>query len=207
MMRPMAGDAGKGPAIEVPDSVRGLIFDCDGTLVDSMELHMEAWEQVLLRAGASFDLAFFLSKKGMKESEILDQYNEQFHAALDGPRIVAEKHAYFLGRVHTVKPLDAVVDVARRYSGRLPMAVASGSVRQIVTEELRVIGIGDLFATILTADDHLQQKPAPDMFVEAARRMKVPAHACQVFEDGDLGLLAARKAGMAAVDVRPLTGQ
>ncbi|HUI63330.1 MAG TPA: HAD family phosphatase [Bacteroidota bacterium] len=192
-----------GNSIEVPRFIRGLIFDCDGTLADSMPLHMEAWQEALRIHGAKYDYEFFYSKKGMKETEIVELYNKQFHAALSPQEVVSDKHNYFLRHIQLVKPLDAVVDVARRHSGIFPMAVVSGSVREIVTGELGVMGILDLFKAVLTGDDPFKQKPAPDMFLEAARRLGVSPEQCQVFEDADLGLLAARNAGMVATDVRP----
>lgn len=189
--------------IEVPGFINGLIFDCDGTLADSMPLHMEAWQEALRLHGGKYDYEFFSSKKGMKETEIVALYNEQFHSALSITDVVAEKHRYFLRHIHKVKPLKSVVSIVRRHSGVMPMAVVSGSVREIVTGELRVLGIENLFKVILTGDDPFKQKPAPDMFTEAARILGVPPSQCQVFEDADLGLLAAVNAGMVATDVRP----
>jgi len=168
-----------------------------------MPLHMEAWQAALRMHGARYDYEFFYSKKGMKETEIVELYNKQFHAALNPQEVVSDKHDYFLLHIQQVKPLEAVVDVARRHRGTHPMAVVSGSVREIVTGELGVMGILDLFKAILTGDDPFKQKPAPDMFLEAARRLGLPPSQCQVFEDADLGLLAARSAGMVATDVRP----
>jgi len=188
--------------IEVPDHVKGLIFDCDGTLVDSMPLHMEAWGDALQRFGALFDYDFFFSKKGMKEEEIVALYNTRYHAHLDPKEIVEAKHVYFWRHIHGVKPIEEVVDVALRYKALLPMAIVSGGTRKSIREELHVIGIQDLFQTILTGDDPFKQKPAPDMFLEAARRIAVPPVQCLVFEDGDLGLEGARNAGMNVFDVR-----
>jgi beta-phosphoglucomutase-like phosphatase (HAD superfamily) len=188
--------------LEVPSHIRGLIFDCDGTLVDSMPLHMKAWEHAILKAGAVWDYDFFFSKKGMEEKEIVDLYNREFSMALDRIATVHAKHAFFREHPSEFKPIMSVVDVAWRYKDKIPMAVASGSTRQNVHLELETIGIKHLFDAILTADDNIKPKPAPDIFLEAARRIGVSPHLCQVFEDGELGLGAARRAGMLATDVR-----
>ena len=82
------------------------------------------------------------------------------------------------------------------------MAVASGGTRENVMLTLRSIGLESCFAAVLTSDDDVAPKPDPEIFIEAARRMKVAPGACQVFEDGDAGLEAARKAGMFMTDVR-----
>ena len=193
--------------ILVPGYVRGLIFDCDGTLVDSMPLHMKAWEHVIVRYGAPYHRDFVDSQKGMKETAIVTLYNQRFGTSLDEYSVVAEKQRYLSARIHEVKPFEPIVSVVRRSRRLLPMAVASGSARDIVIGELEAIGLADVFAIVLTADDPLPPKPAPDLFLEAARRMQIPPAQCQVFEDGDAGLEAARRAGMLATDVRPFTGQ
>ena len=187
---------------DVPIFIQGLIFDCDGTLVDSMPLHMRAWEHAMTKAAAVWDYDFFYSKKGMEEMEIVDLYNQQFGAALDSIATVRMKHEYFHAHASEFKPIQSVVDIVWRYKDRLPMAVASGSTRENVHLELDAIGIKHLFRAILTADDGIKPKPSPDIFLEAAYRLNVDPRLCQVFEDGDLGLEAARKVGMLATDVR-----
>jgi beta-phosphoglucomutase-like phosphatase (HAD superfamily) len=193
--------------IDVPNSIRGLIFDCDGTLVDSMPLHMDAWEHAFRLFGAPYDANFIYSKKGMKETEIIALYNKRFGSDMDSRSVVAEKHRHFSTHIQDVRPFAPVVAVARRFHGKLPMAVVSGGVRDIVEGELLASGLADLFDIVLTADDPLPPKPAPDLFLEAARRMRIQPSGCQVFEDGEAGLEAARRAGMLATDVRPFTGQ
>lgn len=193
-------------SLHVPDTIRGLIFDCDGTLVDSMPLHMQAWEHAIRSFGARYDGGVIHGMKGMKEIEIVAVYNQHVGTMLDAHAVVAEKHRYFGARIREVRPFEPVVEVARRYHGVLPLAVVSGSVRDIVAGELAATGLAGLFDVVLTADDPLPPKPAPDLFLEAARRMRVPACDCQVFEDGDAGLEAARRAGMLPTDVRPFTG-
>jgi HAD superfamily hydrolase (TIGR01509 family) len=188
--------------IPVPENIKGLIFDCDGTLVDSMPLHMRAWEYALSRTGSVWDYEFFFSKKGMEEKEIIDLYNRQFGASLDKAATLGLKHEFFRAHPEEFKAIRPVVDVAVRHKDALPMAVASGSTRENVILELKTVGIIHLFDVILTASDAITPKPSPDIFLEAARRIGVPAHLCQVFEDGDPGLEAARKAGMLATDVR-----
>jgi HAD superfamily hydrolase (TIGR01509 family) len=188
--------------IEVPEYVRGLIFDCDGTLVDSMPLHMKAWEHAITSRGEAWDYPFFFSKKGTPEERIVVLYNEHFKMNLDPKDTVKTKHEFFRSHISEFKPIPHVIAVVKKYRGKLPMAVASGGVRDIVNLELDALGIKDLFETILTADDKIRPKPAPDIFLEAARRIGIEPAYCQAFEDGDLGLEAARTAGMLATDIR-----
>jgi HAD superfamily hydrolase (TIGR01509 family) len=188
--------------IEVPDFIEGLIFDCDGTLVDSMPFHMKAWEHVIISNGGTWDFDFFNSKKGMPEEAIVGLYNAQFSTRLDPVETVKEKHQFFRAHALEFKPIPYVLDVVHRYHGTLPMAVVSGGVREIVCLELEALHIEDRFLAILTADDDIKPKPAPDIFLEAAKRIGIAPEHCQAFEDGDLGLVAARLAGMLATDVR-----
>jgi len=188
--------------IPVPDDIKGLIFDCDGTLVDSMPLHMKAWEEAVHLFGANFDPEFFFSKKGMRSKNIVAQFSLQSGKPLNGADVVRLKDNFFLQHIADVMPLPIVVDVVRRYHKILPMAVASGGGREIVERELQVTGIVNFFDVILTADDPFKPKPFPDLFLEAARKIGVQPSLCQVFEDGDLGLQAAENAGMLATDIR-----
>jgi beta-phosphoglucomutase-like phosphatase (HAD superfamily) len=189
--------------IEVPNHIRGLIFDCDGTLVDSMPLHMKAWKHAITEAGLPWDYEFFFSKKGMEGRDILEEYGVHIAAALDADEICGVKQEYFLRHFTEIRPLEPVVSIALRYKGILPMAVASGGKLSNVQMELDSAKIGNIFTALVTADDDVAPKPSPDIFLEAARRLNVPPYLCQVFEDGDLGLEAAGKAGMLVTDVRP----
>ncbi|MEW6507127.1 MAG: HAD family phosphatase [Bacteroidota bacterium] len=188
--------------IEVPEFIRGLIFDCDGTLVDSMPLHIKAWEFAVTDAGLTWDFEFFDSKKGMPSNEILELYSKKFGVLINIEKVLQTKYDYFYKHRTEFKPIQHVVDIVLEYKDKLPMAVASGGSRKTVNVQLDDLGIRSLFKTIITADDNLKSKPAPDMFLEAARRMNVEPQFCQVFEDGELGLEAASKAGMLATDIR-----
>ena len=188
--------------IDINDDVQALIFDCDGTLVDSMPLHMKSWEKAFKFFNVRFDYDYLFSLKGMKELEIIKSYNKKFGTNLNPEETVNKKHNIYFKNINSVKPIEPIVKIATEYFGKFPLAVVSGSVRDIVRKELEVIGIFHLFNTILTANDPFKPKPAPDIFYEAAKRLNVSPENCLVFEDGDPGLEAAVKAGMKMIDVR-----
>lgn len=188
--------------IEVPQYIKGLIFDCDGTLVDSMPLHMRAWEHVIRSKGGPWDYDFFFSKKGMPEEAIVNLYNTHFALRLDPAGTVNLKHEFFRAGASGLKPIAHVVEIVRRYASILPMAIASGGTGENVLLALSALGIESFFQAIVSADDDIRPKPAPDIFLEAASRIGVAPELCQVFEDGDLGLEAARLAGMLPTDIR-----
>ncbi len=190
-------------SIEVPSYIKGLIFDCDGTLVDSMPLHMKAWEHALTQAGAVWDYDFIFSKKGMPGEDIIELYNQHFDIKLHPLNTTHAKQEFFRNYRKDFLPIQPVMDIVLRYKEKLPMAVASGSSRENVDIQLEALGIRSLFKAIVTADDDVKPKPAPDIFLEAAKQIGIPPSYCQVFEDGDLGLEAAKIAGMVATDVRP----
>jgi len=175
-------------SIVVPEHIKALIFDCDGTLVDSMPLHMEAWEQAMTAQGEEWDYEFFFSRKGRPEQDIVIEYNRRRGRSLDPVRTVEMKHEYLHSRLERAEAIPEVVEVVRRYQGVLPMAVASGSTRKTVMLTLRALGLDECFDAIVTADDGVEPKPSPDIFLEAAKRLRVAPKHCQVFEDGDLGL-------------------
>jgi len=187
--------------IPVYPEAKALIFDCDGTLVDSMPLHMKSWEYAMKKFNLPFDYEFFFSKKGMKETDIIEILKSKYNN-LKPEEIVFAKHEYFMNNIHEIKPIKEVVDVVENYKNVFPMAVVSGGVRKIVHEELRIIGIEKYFKAILTADDSIKPKPAPDLFLHASKLLNVMPEECQVFEDGELGIEAALKANMMVIDVR-----
>jgi beta-phosphoglucomutase family hydrolase len=184
--------------------VRGLIFDCDGTLADTMPLHWRAWEIVLRRYPFHFSQERFYSLGGVPSRDILKMLSQEQGIPIDHIAVALEKEAAYQPLIRQVEPVNAVVGIAREHHGKLPMAVATGGLRRTIEQVLVHLGIQQLFDTIVTNEDVTRQKPAPDIFLEAARRLGVPSESCRAYEDTDLGLQAIRAAGMQAVDVRQL---
>jgi HAD superfamily hydrolase (TIGR01509 family) len=193
----------EAPIWEPPPGTAGLIFDCDGTLADTMPAHYRAWTAMLARYGIPFPEDRFYAMGGMPTARIIRVLAAEAGIAVaDVDGMVREKETAFLANLHAIRPLEAVVAVAAAYRARLPMAVASGGYRETITRTLDRLGIRGWFDVLVTAEDTPRHKPEPDVFLEAARRLGVPAAGCVVFEDTDIGLEAARRAGMASVDVR-----
>jgi beta-phosphoglucomutase family hydrolase len=184
--------------------IKGLIFDCDGTLADTMPLHWRAWQTVAARYKLHFPEDRFYSLGGVPSRDILKMLAEEQGVTLDHIRAAHEKEAAYLPMMSQVEPIHAVVDIARNHFGKIPMAVASGGTRQIIEQVLEHLRIRQLFQAVVTSECVANQKPAPDIFIEAARRIGVPPESCRAYEDTELGLKAIRAAGMEAVDVRQL---
>lgn len=185
-------------------TIRGIVFDCDGTLADTMPLHWRAWQSVTSKHGILFPEDRFYALGGVPSRDILKMLGEEQGLNLDHIALSHEKESHYLPLIQQVEPVNAVVAVAREHYGKVPMAVASGGTNVIINQVLRHLGIRDLFQAVVTSEDVTRQKPAPDIFLEAARRIGVPPQFCRAYEDTDLGLQAIRAAGMEAVDVRTL---
>jgi beta-phosphoglucomutase-like phosphatase (HAD superfamily) len=185
-------------------SIQGLIFDCDGTLADTMPLHWRAWEAILSRHPLRLSRDRFYNLGGVPSRDILKMLGQEQGIPIDHIAVSREKEAEYLPLIAQVEPVNAVVGIARAHHLILPMAIASGGLRHTIEKVLDHLQIRHLFNAIVTSEDVHHQKPAPDIFLEAARRLGVPPHLCRAYEDTDLGLQAIRAAGMEAVDVRLL---
>jgi beta-phosphoglucomutase-like phosphatase (HAD superfamily) len=187
-----------------PQQPRGIIFDCDGTLADTMPLHWRTWQLIAARHRLSLSKERFYSLGGVPAREILKLLSAEQGVALDPLAVAQEKEAEYLALIAHVEPINLVVGVARENYGKIPLAVASGGNQDVIEQVLNHLRIRHLFQAIVTSEDVARQKPAPDIFLEAARRIGVPPQCCRAYEDTDLGMQAIRAAGMEAVDVREL---
>jgi beta-phosphoglucomutase family hydrolase len=186
-----------------PPGTAALLFDCDGTLADTMPIHYRAWTAVLEQFGIPFPEERFYQLGGMPTGRIIRLLAEEHGVTVANvDRTSVEKEERFLSFLAEVEAIDSVVRVAAAHRGKLPMAVASGGYRDVVSQTLQAIGVSDWFEVLVCAEDVTRHKPDPDVFLEAARRLAVEPGRCVVFEDTDIGLEAARRAGMAGVDVR-----
>ena len=190
------------PDAKIPEVIKGLIFDLDGTLLDTMTVHYQAWLMALTDTNIVFPESRFYALAGTPTLKIASTLCAE-HGRSDAAALAHAKEQNFLTRLPETKPVLPVVALARRELVHRKLAVASGGTRAVVTQELALIGMEDFFPVVVCADDVRHGKPAPDTFLEAARRMGVAPQHCAVYEDAELGFQAAKAAGMYAVDVRP----
>lgn len=190
--------------LKLPENIQALIFDCDGTLVDNMLLHLLSWQQAFELYGESFTAEILAKTSGIPLIETIEYYNSTFGANLDPALVAAHKDIFFEKMLHHVVPVEDLCQLAFDYKDILPMSVVSGSNRESVDTSLIQAGVKELFSIVLTSDDPFKGKPAPDLFLEAARLMGVDPEYCVVFEDGEAGMIGARAAGMHVLDVQPV---
>jgi beta-phosphoglucomutase family hydrolase len=189
--------------ISVDSKYKGLIFDLDGTLANSMPIHLKAWQKAGAKYGFTYsenDLNNYAGKSGV---EIVHLINEKQNLSLDPEMIVSEKESNFLENLHLVKPIDTVLDVFLENYGKVPMAIGTGSFRRVAIQILENIGIKDNVQYLVSADDVEHHKPSPDTFLQCAELINIDPKDCLVFEDAELGFQAASNAGMDFIDVRP----
>jgi len=188
---------------KIKPGIKGLIFDLDGTLADTMPYHFKGWKRACHKFGADISTAFLRKHTGSPgwiiAEEIIKECNLNGHVTID--EIMNEKLNEFYKEQHLVKPILPVVEIVKKYYGILPMAVGSGGHREAVERTLEVTGLRKYFDIIVTANDVDNFKPHPETFLKCAEMMNVePAH-IEVFEDADLGIEAALNAGMIATNV------
>ncbi len=184
--------------------IKGLIFDLDGTLADTMPYHFEAWQKACKKYGAHLDTGFLRKHTGSPGWLIADEIikNCGLTGKVTSVQIVNEKLKEFNKVQHLVKPIGPVVDIVKKYYGTLSLAVGTGGHREAVERTLEITGLREYFDIIVTANDVNSFKPHPETFLKCAELMEVEPEFIDVFEDGELGIEAAKKAGMNAIDVR-----
>lgn len=187
----------------ISSTVRALIFDFDGTIVDSMPIHFLSWREAFSSLGAVFDEKFFYENAGVSLVGVVETYNRHNGTALSPQEVVARKDAAHLKYLPHTPIIPQVVDVIKANHGILPMAIATGNSRNLTEPLISSLGLQRYFNAIVYGEDVENPKPHPDCFLKAASMLEVEPSWCEVFEDGDAGIEGAKRAGMKATDIRP----
>jgi HAD superfamily hydrolase (TIGR01509 family) len=178
---------------------RAYLFDCDGTIADSMPLHYRAWKKALEEWNCEYPEALFYSWGGKPVRDIIADLNKMQGLNMPVDSLASRKEALYLAQLPQLKPIPEVLEHIELQFGHIPFAVVSGSRRESVVGSLSVLNLLDKFETIVSAEDYKNAKPAPDPFLLAAERLGVAPQDCLVFEDTALGIQSATAAGMASV--------
>ncbi|MBC7693568.1 MAG: HAD family phosphatase [Methylotenera sp.] len=191
------------PAHPEKGSFKAYLFDCDGTIANSMPIHYRAWMKALDRWNCPFPEKDFYDWAGMPTPAIVERLNERQGLAMSHQEISDIKEKAYFELLPEVKPVPEVLEQIHLQHSRLPLAVVSGSPRDSVIRTLSALGLMNYFDVILGAEDYPRGKPHPDAYLLAAKRLKVNPADCLVFEDAELGIESARRAKMAWVKVIP----
>ena len=179
------------------------LFDCDGTIVDSMPLHHAAWQRALAQWECPFDEQLFYDWGGMPVNEIIAALNQMHELKMPVDEVSQRKEALYYEGFAELQAVPEVLEHIQASHGSIPFAVVSGSTRESVTASLERLGLLDRFDTLICAGDYTRGKPHPEAFLIAAERLGVRPQSCLVFEDTNLGIQAATAAGMMSVKVPP----
>ena len=182
----------------------GLIFDLDGTLADTMPTHFAAWSKSMAAHGIEFSEDRFYALGGVPTPVIIDLLASEQGKILDSTVLAEAKEELFLELLKDVQPVVPVKLIAELHRGLMPLAVATGSLKWVAEKILKTLGIREWFTAVVGADDIVHPKPAPDTYLKAAELIGVDPTRCHAFEDTELGLQAARNAGMDVIDINIL---
>jgi len=188
--------------LELPEGpFKAYLFDCDGTIVNSMPLHYVAWRRIFLEHGCEFSERMHYSLGGMPTEEIVALLNNQQGLNMSPAEVARQKEEYYYEILHQLEPVPEVLEQIHLNHGKIPFAVVSGGTRESVTKSLTALNILDKFDTLVCAGDYQKSKPDPEPFLLAAERLGVAPEDCLVFEDTEIGIQSATAAGMASVKI------
>jgi HAD superfamily hydrolase (TIGR01509 family) len=188
--------------LKIPAGTFGAyLFDCDGTVVDSMPLHFLAWKQALGEWNCAFSEDTFYAWGGLPVAEVISRLNLEHGLKMPVAAVEVRKEHLYYDNISRLQVVPEVVEHIDAMYGKIPFAVVSGSTRESVVKSLEAVGLLDKFETLVCAGDYAKSKPDPEPFLLAASRLGVAPAACLVFEDTDMGIQAATAAGMASVKV------
>jgi HAD superfamily hydrolase (TIGR01509 family) len=191
--------------LDIPaGSFEAYIFDCDGTLADSMPLHYAAFQKSFVQMGVDIYLSpeVYYGLAGVPIHEFAKYLDKKYGTQIDSHELDEVKNQFYRDTLDQVGPVQAVVDALKDSVGKHRIAVASGGTRHCVGRTLQILEIDHLVEVTVTAEDVVRGKPAPDIFLKSAELLEVDPKVCLVFEDAGLGIEAAHAAGMQAVHVK-----
>jgi len=178
---------------------RAYLFDCDGTIVDSMPLHYRAWSRALGEWGCTFDEELFYKWGGKPASEIIADLNQMQGLKIPVDAVAERKEDMYFEMLPSLKVIPETLEHIEAQYGKLPFAVVSGGRRKSVISALTAVGLLDKFPVIVGAEDYARSKPSPDPYWKGAELLGVKPEDCLVFEDTAMGIEGATAAGMASV--------
>ncbi len=190
--------------LKLPEgSFRAYLFDCDGTIADSMPLHYRAWKKALAERNCDFDEQLFYAWGGMPVAEIISTLNQKHGLTMPVEAVGRRKEDLYFELLPELEAVPEVLEHIEEARNRIPIAVVSGSTRQSVTASLVTLKLLDRFDAMVCAGEYTKSKPDPEAFLLAAAKLGVAPEKCLVFEDTEMGIQAAKAAGMASVKVPP----
>lgn len=182
--------------LEINPKAKALIFDLDGTLADTMPVHFWAYKSIVSKYGIDFTPELFATLAGVPAVGTIEKLNEQFGTNMN-PEVVGHfKEDEYEKIMHKMKLIVPVVELAKKYHGVLPMAVGTGGYHRLAWKTMKILGLDKYFDVLVSSNDVTHPKPHPETFLKCAELLGVDPADCEVFEDADLGIQAAKAGGM-----------
>jgi HAD superfamily hydrolase (TIGR01509 family) len=184
--------------LKINPNAKALIFDLDGTLADTMPVHFLAYKNILVEYGIHFTPELFAKLAGIPAVGTIEKLNEWFGTKMDAEVVGHQKEGEYEKMMHKMKPIAPVVELAKKYHGILPMAVGTGGYHRLAWKTMDILGLDEYFDILVSTEDVARPKPFPDTFLKCAELLGIEPALCEVFEDAQLGIQAAKAAGMMA---------
>ncbi len=184
--------------LKINPSAKALIFDLDGTLADTMPVHFMAYKNILVNYGIDFTPELFARLAGIPAVGTIEKLNEWFGTKMNAEEVGHFKESEYEKIMYKMKPVVPVVELTKKYHGKMPMAVGTGGYKRLAWKTMNILGLDKYFDILVSTEDVKRPKPFPDTFLKCAELMGVEPAICEVFEDGILGIQAAQAAGMMA---------
>jgi len=184
--------------LEINSKAKALIFDLDGTLADTMPVHFWAYKNILVDYGIDFTPELFATLAGVPAVQTIERLNQQFGTRMNAEEVGHLKEAEYEKIMYKMKPVEPVIELVKKYHGKMPMAVGTGGYTRLAWKTMEILGLDNYFDILVSGNDVTHPKPHPETFLKCAERMGVDPAVCEVFEDAELGIQAAKAGGMMA---------
>ena len=184
--------------LEINPNAKALIFDLDGTLADTMPVHFLAYKNILADYGIEFTPEIFATLAGVPAVQTIEKLNDRFGTNMNAEEVGHFKEAEYEKIMHKMKPIESVIELVKKYHGKMPMAVGTGGYHRLAWKTMNILGLDKYFDVLVSSNDVSYPKPNPETFLKCAELLGVDPTDCEVFEDADLGMQAAEAGGMMA---------
>ncbi|MEO9649828.1 MAG: HAD family phosphatase [Roseobacter sp.] len=177
--------------------LQGVIFDCDGTLVDSAQAHCQAMQAAAIDQGCEMAADWYMARTGLNRLGLFEAFRDRFNPNFDVPRAVSisiSNYNRHLNRIHPIRQTSALLRVLK--SQKIPIAVATNSEQEIARQTLTSTGLFKDIDVLVSISDKVEPKPAPALFQLAAEKLQLRHNQVVVFEDSKQGVDAALNAQM-----------
>ncbi len=186
------------------NKIKLFIFDCDGTLMDTLDSHYNSWNETYDSLTYNFisKQEFVNFYAGTSGDELISIINERLNYNLNIKDVHNLKNNIFMEKyLNKVQPIKKTLNIIKKYHGVFPFILASGGEKHIVHKLLDLNNLSHYFVDIISISDVNLGKPAPDLFLTASNRMQISPENCLVFEDAETGFQAAKNANMKYIDI------